>query len=271
MSRPTKEFHQYLTNSSKSHVSHTEYLVSPATAFLKFTVEAKSSIDLCIRYFPKNQDGNYKKDSLDSLQHLVIAVLPTIMGHFETYQRYLFSGIFEMSIYLENFDANKFFKQLQKETAIEFDWSRVSAYRSIGTGSIGSLLADTISGWHDPAKVNKYFSAFNLQYTLFSNDKIENLKTLWQLRHSIVHTGGTLSRADAQKVEALKEYGDNNICLENQFIFEVARKLHPIVKNATIGIGNKFKENLISSISEEESKKIDKFFEVKSSVSTWLR
>ncbi|WP_411360340.1 hypothetical protein [Pseudidiomarina salilacus] len=271
MSKPVKEFHRYLTGASNSHVSHEEYLKAPAVAFLKYTIEAKSSIDLCTRYFPKKQDGDYTKDSFDSLQHLITASLPTIMGHFETYQRYLFAGMFDMSVLLNNFDSGKFFKALSDKTNIDLDWVRLSAHRGIGATSIGTLLADSMSGWHDPERVNTYFAAYKLPYTVFGNDAQEKLKTLWQLRHSIVHTGGTLSRADAQKVNSLKSHGGEQIAFEKNFIFEVARKLHPIVKQATEGLGTAYKRNLLCGLDDAQLSSVDQFFEVKSSVSSWLR
>ena len=126
----TKEFHEYLTTQDgTSHVSQSNYLKSPARAFLKYTIEAKSAIDLCVRKFPKNQDGRYSKDSLDSLQHLTVAVLPSIMGHFETYQRYLFAGMFDYSIFLQNFNIESFFDKLNKECNFEINPIRLAAYR----------------------------------------------------------------------------------------------------------------------------------------------
>lgn len=271
MAKPTKEFHQYLTTATNAHVSHTEYLHSPATAFLKYTVEAKSAINLCARYFPKNKNNDFTKDSLDSLQHLISASLPTIMGHFETFQRYLYAGIFDLSVFLNNFDVTKFFDTLSKETNISIDWPRLAAHRDIGANSIGTLLADSMTGWHDPERVNRYFAAYKLPYTPYSASSIEKLKTLWQLRHSIAHTGGTLTRADAQKVSSLKGAGGAQIAFENQFTFEVARKLHPIVQNATQGLGLAFQKNVLPNLGQAESTKIAKFFEVKSSIPSWLK
>ncbi|EMR13864.1 hypothetical protein MPL1_03003 [Methylophaga lonarensis MPL] len=268
--RPRKEFQEYLTESTSSHVSHADYLESPASAFLKHSVEAKSAIDLCIRHFPKNQNETYKKDAIDSLQHLVVAVLPTVMGHFETYQRYLFAGTFDLSVFLANFDVDDFFKKLSKETNIQIDWPRLAAHRASGASSVGTLLSDSMSGWHDPERVNKYFGCFGLPYQLFTNDDKERLLTLWQLRHSIVHTGGTLTLADAQKVASLNTFGGRNISFENNFIFEVSRKLHPLVQASTNGFGSAFIGRLIGSTTEEDRQKIDKFFEVKSSVAVWL-
>jgi len=270
--KPKKEFHQYLTEGQRgAHVSHDEYLKSPATAFLRHTIEAKSAIDLCSRKFPKNSDGSYSKASLDSLQHLTVAVLPTIMGHFETYQRYLFGGIFDRSIQIEGFDIEDFFKKLNKQCNVSIDPIRLAAYRGLGASSIGSLLADSLLSWHNPEKVNAYFNCFNISNQFYSNDAANQLKVLWQLRHSIVHTGGTLTLADAQKVDTLNDKGDKQIVFENQFIFEVARKLHPIVKAATEGVANAFKSNLKPGLEQAIIDDIDTFFEVKSTIAVWLK
>ena len=268
--RPRKEFEQYLCEPQGTPISNEEYLKSPATTFLKYVVEAKSSIDLCIRKFPKNQDGNFSSDSLDSLQHLQSAILPAIMGHFETFQKSLFSGMFDMTVYRNNFKLDAFIKKLNDSNVI-IDITRLSAYRNIGTSSVGSIISDALSGWHNPETVNKHFGAYGMNYQFFSNDDIKKLKVLWQLRHSIVHTGGTLTLPDAQKVEQLKNFGNKNIVFENNFIYEVCRKLHPIVKKSTSGIGTAFKGNLLPDLSNDINSSIDKFFEVKSSINVWLR
>jgi hypothetical protein len=207
--RPKKEFHEYITEPSSAHVGHENYLAAPATAFLTYAVEAKCAVDLCIKKFPKNNSRQYTKDSNDSLQHLVSAMLPSLMGHFETFQRYLFAGMFDRSVYLETFDAEDFLGRLSKEVAI--DPLRLAAHRSLGVPSVGLLLADGLSGWHNPHKVNTFFNAFSLNRTLFSNDACSNLLVLWQLRHSIVHTGGTLTLPDAQKIPALSKFGNKKV------------------------------------------------------------
>lgn len=269
--RPTKEFEQYLIDGSGCHVSHDEYLRSPATAFLRHLVEAKSSIDLCVRNLPRRANDHFTQASEDSLQYLLVASLPSVMGHFETYQRYLFAGSFDLSVHLKNFDVSKFFKTLGKETSIDLDWTRLAAHRASGAGSVGALLADSMSGWHNPDRVNSYFRCFGLGGEIFGKAERSRIKTLWQLRHSIVHTGGTLTLADAQKVPSLEGLGDRNIAFETNFIFEVARKLHPLIKTSTEGLGNDFKGRLAPSIGADERKRIDEFFEVKSSVAVWLR
>lgn len=268
--RPQKEFHEYLTEPSNGHVGHEDYLTAPATAFLKYAIEAKCSVDLCIRYFPKTGKGNYKKDAIDSLQHLVSAMLPSLMGHFETFERYLFAGMFDRSVYLQSFDPDQFFKKLSKPGDVVFDPVRLAAHRKLGISSIGLLLADSLTGWHNPDTVNKIFDAFNLQRQLFSSDHCAKLRVLWQLRHSIVHTGGTLTLADAQKVPELTKLGNSKVIFEKNFIFEVARKLHPLVRDSTNGIGTGFKNKLIKDLNTTVTKDIDDFFAVKSSISVWM-
>jgi hypothetical protein len=133
------------------------------------------------------------------------------------------------------------------------------------------LLADNIQGWHNPAKVNKIFDCFNFKNQLYKECYSRQLMVLWQLRHSIVHTGGTLTCADAQKINELNALSGKEIFFQNNFIFEVARKLHRIVKDTTERFSNKFKSELIDDLDAKHHYAIDKFFEVRSSVSAWLK
>jgi len=271
VSKKPKEFQKYLCTPTASHVGHEDYLESPGSAFLKYTVEAKSAVDLAKRKFAKNADKTYQKDANDSLQHIVSAMLPAIMGHFETYQRYLFAGMFDASVYLNKFDIGAFFTRMGKISIVSIDPIRLSAYRGLQTESIGILMADSLSGWHDPDRVNSFFNTFGLKRQLFSSNDCSQLKVLWQLRHAIVHTGGTLTLSDAQKIPELAGFGGRKVVFENNFIYEVSRKLHPVVKKATQGIGSSFKKRFILAIPDEIKEKLNIFFSVKSSIPTWLR
>ncbi len=144
--RAVKEFEEDLTDGSSCHVGHDEYMAAPAIAFLRYLIEAKSAIDLCVKNLPKKANGKFTQASEDSIQYLVVAALPGIMGHFETYQRYLFAGMFDFSVHLEKFDVGAFFKALGKETNIDLDWGRLAAHRASGAGSVGALLADSMNG-----------------------------------------------------------------------------------------------------------------------------
>lgn len=271
MAGKVKEFHEYVADPTNAHVGHPDYLRAPGSAFLKYTVEAKSAVDLCIRKFPTKKGSTvYVKDSLDSLQHIVTAMLPAIMGHFETYQRYLFAGMFDQSVYLDKFSIDDFFRRLSKVSAVTLDPARLSAHRGLGAESIGLFMADSLAGWHDPARVNSYFDAFGLKQQLFSGASADRLRVLWQMRHSIVHTGGTLTLPDAQKVQVLAPHADKKLVFENRFIYEVSRKLHPLVKKSTEGLGGAFKNRLNPTTPSAARKKIDDLFTVKSTIAVWL-
>ena len=238
MSGAVKEFQSYLTGPTSAHVGNEDYLGAPASASLRYAVEAKSSVDRRLRTFTKKRDGSYRKDSLDSIQHLVAAMLPA-EGHFETYERYLFAGMFDLSAYLTKFDVDKFLTRLEKHGGLVIEPRRVAAYRSIGAQSIGLLLTDSLTGRQRPDRVNEYFNAFELS-TVVQRSGLPQAGRPRQLRHSIVHTGGTLTLADAQKVPELASLGERKVVFEGLFITEVARKLHSLVKKATDGMGTAF-------------------------------
>ncbi len=269
MTRPVKEFHEYIVEDTDSHVTHDDYVESPATAFLGYTCEAKDAVNYCINNFKTKRDDSLHSDAKDSLQHILTAFLPAVMSHFETYQRYLFAGVFENSNLLDDFDSDYFIRNIKKKHGVEIDPDQLLAYRGIDT-SVGVLLADNMPGWHDPAKVNKYFKAFGFETCFFSNVQRDRLETLWQLRHSIVHTGGTITLSDAQKVEELQEFGDEPIVFDDNFIFEVSRKMHPLIQNATKRIEDCFRDRMDSNLDSEAEERIDQLFEVKSSVQSWF-
>jgi len=267
MARKEKGFHEYLIADAPFHISQSEYINSPATAFLSYTSDAKDAIGHCVRKF-KNSSGSLSRQSTVSMQHILSSMLPSVMGHFETFQKYLFAGIFENTSFLKDFSINNFFQKLTGGK-MSIDIIRLSAYRGY-TAPVGMLLADNLSGWHDPDIVNKYFHAFGLNSTLFSNDDCKKLKILWQLRHSIVHTGCTITHPDAQKVPELQQLGGKNIVFESQFIFEVARKMHPLIELSTHRMKTSFDANMIQGIGKKDKKRIDKLFEVKSRTAIWL-
>jgi hypothetical protein len=275
MPRTQKAFEEYLLPEdarSQKYVNQSTYFKSPATAFLKYTVEAKDAVNMCINHFPKRTSKVYTQAAVDSLRYLVIALLPAIMGHFETFEKVLFAGMYENSVYLKNFDLRRFQNKLADaaEKAITIDLNGLSPYRNVSDFSVGIMLADSLKNWSSPEIVNKYFRCF-VNYDLFSKDHIKQLLVLWQLRHSIVHNGGTITRADAQKVKALNHFSNQNILLDSNFIYEVSRKMHNIVKTSTCGIGSKYIADLDTTIKPEVLNKIKTFFEVKSSIAVWLR
>lgn len=264
-----KDFEQYLVESAYTHVLHDDYVESPASAFLRYSLDAKDSINLCKRYFPKKQNGDYTKDSQSSLEHLSSALLPAVMGHFETFQRHLFAGLFEYSAFLNGFDTSSFFKKIEKDLPFSIDPVRLAAYRGFDA-PVGIVLADAMPGWHSPEKVNKYFKFFGFNQQFFSNADCKQLRVLWQLRHSIVHSGGTLTLPDSQKVKELTDWGGYPVTFDDKFIFEVSRKLHLIVQGAVKRLEHDFRAKLRPGIDADSSMAIDKLFQVKSQCAVWL-
>ncbi len=265
MSRPHKKYHEYLENTDDSISSLEDYAKSPATVFLRYVVDAKDAITKCSNNFTEKQKGDgYNKDSLNSLRLLTAATLPAIMGHFETYQKLLFSGVFESTRFIKVFDMEGFHKELEKKGEIEIKVSRIGAYRG-QPAQIGQIIADSLGGWHDPEKVNSHMKLLVKNVDFFSNKEKEELRVLWQLRHSIVHTGGWLTLPDAQKVSDLKSYGNKPVIFDpNIIIVAVHKKMHSLVRDATHRLETEFKKLLQENLSLEAENEIKLLFQVDS-------
>lgn len=277
--RPTKDILDYLEPPTKAHVGHEKYLKSPANSFLVHTIEAKDAVEKCRKDFRKNRKTkSLNSSSKDSLQYIVLATLPLIMGHFETYQKYLFAGLFDMSIYLDKFVIKDFFKRLSEDKKhkrsynIEINLEHIALYRDVKADSMGLLLVNSMSDWHNPESVNHYFDAFGLKNQLFSNQQSEWIKILWQLRHSIVHNGGTLTLADSQKNPKLANLGQKQLAFKDNFIIELCRKFHELIEEVNRNLHRAFCNNLSPSFAGnvDVKRKIDDFFTLKDANNSWL-
>ena len=262
-----KEFETYLTGKIL-HPTLDEYTRSPATAFLKFAVESKSAMERVRRHFPKKKGGRFRKEAEYSYQVITMAMLALIMSHFETFQKFLFAGVVEYSQWIPDFKVDDFIKKLSKKVNVSIDVDRLMAWRGAPV-SVGIILADSLPGWHAPGMVNNYFQTL-IERQPFSNQSTERLRTLWQMRHSIVHTAGVLTLPDAQKVSSLRDYGGKSLTTTRYFILEVVRKLHPIVRDATNQVKDGF-NGKSPKIPQDKRTTIDEFFRVHSSVSVWLK
>ena len=278
MPKDRKQFYEYIKQAGSSTVTLTNYKESPACAFLKYVVNAKNASNQCLGKFKtKKRKEPYTKEAINSIQTINAGLLASIMGNFETYQKYLFAQMFEYTIYLNKFDIKAFIKAIEKASmhSIDVDIARFSAFRSNPT-AVGLILADSLKNWQSPSIVSAYFSAFGLKDAhgasrdIYSNDTKKTLATLWQMRHSIVHTASTITIPDAQKIDQLKEFGGKEIVLDLPFIMEVARKFHPIIKDATNNMKDLFIPNLKAGLAPEVTNKINHLFEVRSTCSIWL-
>jgi hypothetical protein len=258
---------KYLWKNSEQvdgHTTHDEYVSNPVKAFLTFSFSAKQSIEFCKYHFPPiGNQGLYKNGKIH-IQHLTNATLCSLMGHFETFQKHLFAGIFDRTVYFEKFEQSSFFKDLNKKDRVDISTTQLLGFRGDKL-SVGLLLADTLKGWQDPEDVNDYFNAFELNHQLWNNEVIAELRLLWQLRHSIVHTASTITKPDSQKVEALKEYGGKNIVCSNKFIYEVVRFLHLSIPSTIDKVKLEVEAKLPSTITAEEKIRICNLFDYSNS------
>lgn len=278
MGAKVKEFQEYISNGSKAIVRLEDYSKQPATAFLKHVVEAKDAAAMCMRTFKSKGVKSYSKDAVDSMYIISAGLLAGIMGNFETYQKYLFANMFEYSIYLNKFTTSEFIKHLNNvaHSNISIDLNRLSSYRD-NHAAVGLIIADNLKNWQSPTIVNDYFKSFRLQdargrmLEFYGTEAREKLAVLWQMRHSIVHTASTITIPDSQKIDKLNPFANKVIALEKNFILEVARKLHPIIKEATEHMRDVYLHNLKRDIPQAKLNAINDVFKVTSSCPAWLR
>lgn len=277
MSKPRKEFQEYIKITERPIVTLDLYRESPATAFLHAAVEAKCAENHCLNHFNVKTNDEYGQAAANAIQIINASLLAYVMSNFETYQKFFFAQLIEYSIYLNKFDVEGFFKRINKETHdITINLVGFAAYRE-NPHSVGLIIAENLKNWHNPEIVNKYFNAFNLanehghKVSFYSHEAINDLFILWQMRHSIVHNAGTITLPDSQKLTKLNQYGGKSIILEEKFIYEVVRKMHRLIKDATERIRSVYIHNLSDSISETTRQKVEKLFKVSSSCNAWLR
>ena len=254
------------------HISVVDFEEHPATALLRFTIDVKNAVEKCKTEFPKLANNHLTLESKVAIQNIINSSLAAIMGYFEMYEKYLFAGVFEQSSLLKKFDEKAFFKATFgpcEKGKVEIPIEQLTAYRRSSV-STGLIIANSLSGWHSPQKVNSYFMAFGLRTNVFSNADVDELNLLWQMRHSIVHNAASITLADAQKLPALKKLGNKEIVLSNKFIYDLTKYLHSVVFNANTRVKTEFSNGLIHELSATEKQNALKIFEVTSSVPAWL-
>lgn len=246
------------------------YMTCPAQAFLLYLCDAHDAFVQCLDKFTKRTDGSYHKDSEDSLRHISSAILGTAMGHFETCQKTLFAGLIERSGSFQSFDVERFLKHVdQRNGEIVVSPSKLMAFRTL-SAPVGLVLADSLSSWHNPSKVNSYFKALGVKQDLFSKAEIEDLNVLWQLRHSIVHTGAWLTIPDASKVKRLSKFADKPIVFGPMFVNAFSRRFHRIVKSSNARLLHDCLAELGATPAAKTKKDLEDFLAVNSPKTTWL-
>lgn len=266
-----KKLESYLVATDAHATSLDTYLKCPAEAFLLYVCDAYDAFHHCENKFTKKANNGYNKDSEDSLRIISCSTLGSLMGHFETYQKSLLAGLIELSSLFPEFDADAFTKHFGKHCGgdISIQVSRALSLRGANT-KIGYVIADSLAGWHNPKRVNAFFKALKVKKDVLTADQVSDLEVLWQLRHSIVHTGAWLSVPDSQKVKRLSKFGDRPIVFEHAFINAVCRNMHRIVKHANTILLGDCSHLLGPNPPQAASQALSDFLAVKSPKNVWL-
>lgn len=227
---------------------------APATTFLHRVVEICESISHCEVIFLKDGDKSSGSRSSESLRVFVMSSFAMMMSHFEMFQKNQFAQLVDTQDFMVNSDDMALAKRLEKEGCA------VTLHRIlVGRGSPrepGQIIADSLGSWHNPSRVNQYFQIIFPKLNVYSKSAIAELDLMWQLRHSIVHTGGVVTREDAVKVSQLRKFTDRKLVLEGEFIMEAGRRLHMIVKHATSLLESVVREGFIRPEDGEDYEEI---------------
>lgn len=260
--RKPKKPEDYITNRSGTVFSLSDYTKKPAVCFLTQVVEAKNSFDYCKSKFPTG-GGTRKltKEAKDNLQQVTGPLFAATMGHFETFQKCFFAGLFDASRLLANWDSKSSLKVLGNE--IELSPVRLSGYRGQGA-QVGLLVADSLTGWHSPWTVTENFKCFESELNFFSKKESEDLEVLWQARHTLVHTSGWLTLPDAQKVKRLSSRGDSALAFDETFMLAFTKLMHRVVKSAVERLEKKLRPRLRSDLDASEKQEFDDLMKVDS-------
>jgi hypothetical protein len=272
MPNTIKKLEKYLVaGPAVTTTSFEAYATCPAEAFLISVCNAHDAFVQCLNKFTKKDNGQFNKDSEDSLHNISVAILATLMGHFETFEKALFAGLVEGSIYFHNFDVERFLKHLanfgKRDIVVRAD--RLLAFRT-AKAPVGFVIADSLAGWHNPKIVNSLFKGFGGKKDVFGSEEISDLEVLWQLRHSIVHTGAWLKQPDAQKVKRLVKHSNTAITFDFHFINAVARRFHRIVKACNGRLLSDCLSLLGATALPEQTDRIKALLDVRSPKNVWL-
>jgi len=265
-----RRMYEYLSDPFDVPPIEVDYTTKPVVAFLTQTVHLCDAVNHCKRHFPKNLDGNYTKDGRHALNLLSCSTLASMMGNFETFERALFAEVFELTAWMPNFQVNGCIKKLKNETSVNIDVVALSGYRGYGAAA-GTILADRLGNWHTPSKVSAYFKAMFPEFSGFNKFHTRDLATLWQLRHSIVHTAGTITRPDAQKVPDLSQMGDTEIVVPPTFVDAVGRRLHRVVRAFVMDLQDKTVAFAGDAYEGELRQRLDAALELRSPRNVWLQ
>lgn len=242
---------------------------APATTFLRSVVEICESVSYCEEILVRSSDSPAESRIAESLRVFVMSAFAMLMSHFEMFQKLQFAELVDTQDFMEGFDDAELAKRLEKE-GCAVTLHRILAGRG-DPREPGQIVADSLGSWHNPSRVNQYFQIIFPKINVYSNSTIAELELMWQLRHSIVHTGGVVTREDATKVSSLRQFRDRKLVLEGQFIMQVGKRFHMIVKQATSLLEGEVRKRLIHSKYDDDPEgTIKSILGCESPNQTWL-
>ena len=243
----TSYFHKD-TASARAYITNAS---STATVFLRSVVEICDSVTYCEHTFENNGGMAMIEKSSESLRVFVMAAFAMLMSNFEVFQKKQFADLVDSNDFMNGFDDIELAKRLEKEGC------SITLYRILAARGEprepGQIVADSLTSWHNPSRVNQYFKIVFPTINIYSNSVAAELELMWQLRHSIVHTGGTITREDAAKVSSLRRFSDQKLVLEGSFILEVGRRLHVIVKQVSAILECELRKRFIRQEGESDA------------------
>lgn len=209
---------------------------SHATAFLENLLQIRDA-------------ASKATQNTESMQIWLCSLYSYAMGQFELYIRRQFTEVLNTSTFFNSYDSTGIAERLRKAGCVPTIESIL--VDSANEWEPGWLISEAMPGWHDPEKVNQYFRVLFPDFCLYSIEQSERIRLMWQIRHLIVHTGGTITRYDARKNRLLHRLGDKKLHLSETSIDSLAHWLNAIVIDSTESLKTKIMEHYITSGEEE--------------------
>lgn len=261
----------YLDQPVRDRVTFSDFAEKPFTAFLTQAVHLTDSFNSCIRHFqrkPKRRT-EFTKDSVHSMHEIAPLILASLMSNLELFQRSLFARLIDLTQEIPDYSVSELEKKL-RDNRLNFSIGSLLGYRGTAAAA-GQIICSALSGWQNPRKVNEYSQMFFNIDKMYSEDICKKLCILWQLRHCIVHTGGTITTPDSQKLESLKLYGGRAAVFRHQFVRATVIDFHRILKEVRDDYCIRVRGRFGDAYRGDLKCRLDNLFSLDSPRKSWLK
>ena len=261
---------EYIEEPVNDRIVYEDFIQKPFYAFLVQSVHLSDSFNSCLRHFPRKpvKQDEYTKDSIHSMQEIASPILVSLMSNLELMQRSVFSCLFDLTCSIPGYSIDSLAKNL-REIDVKLGIKVIVGYRGTKEAA-GSIVASALTGWHNPEQVNRYFKILLNIHPFYSDEICKEIKLLWQLRHCIVHTGGTITVPDSQKIPDLVTQGGNAVVFRHQFVNAIVRRFHKLLSE----VRNSFYPRVIGRFGEgyrdSTAERIDTLFFIDSPRKSFL-